>query len=102
MNEERKPLCEEIVRTYDNKLGTGLTTKIVTIWTEGQFGEHLSFESITFVVEKTKFNKGGELSIDRELARKLVDLMGDNVGGESLEELLEGITPENLHAEIAV
>ena len=90
MNEERetrKPLCQEIVRTYDDKLGCGLTTKIVTHWFDGQFGEHLSFDSITFVVEKTKCNKERELTIDRELAQKLVDLMSDCADDERLETI---------------
>lgn len=93
MYEERRPLSEEVTRRYDNRYGAGLTTKIVTY----QTGEHLSFESITFIVEKSPAHEGGKLVIDRDFARKLVGLMGEI---PLLEELLEEITPENLHAEI--
>ena len=96
MNEERRPLCEEIIRRYDDSLVCGLKTKIVTFWTEGQFGEHLSFESITFMVDG-----GGVLIVDRELARKLVELMGGIADKTpALDDLLEKITPENLHGEM--
>ena len=78
MNEERKPLCEVIVRMYDDRPVNGLTTKIETTWYDGQHGEHLSFESITFWVEKTKIHEGGELVIDKALAYKLVELMGSS------------------------
>ena len=56
----------------------------------------LVFSAITFQFT----SDGGKMRIDETLAQKIYDLVGDNVGDESLEDLLEQITPENIHAEI--